>query len=196
MRLITLIFAVAAFVLFAHTATAGSKHESEYAGQETRQIKSLSEADIAELERGGGWGLAKAAELNGVPGPAHLLELKDEIPLTTEQVAAITTLFEKMRTRATEQGATLIELERQLDVHFRMRTITDDDLVSLLQRIGAARAELRYIHLATHLETPQILTEEQIDRYNALRGYAVSDPCDAVPAGHNAAMWRKHNGCE
>jgi hypothetical protein len=27
-----------------------------------------------------------------------------------------------------------------------------------------------------------------------LRGYA-EDPCLAVPEGHDAAMWRKHNGC-
>ena len=45
-------------------ATAGEQHhtagpkDSSYAGQETRQIKSLSGEDIAELRRGGGWGLA------------------------------------------------------------------------------------------------------------------------------------------
>ena len=49
---------------------------SPYAGQESRRIKSLSEQDIAELRAGRGWGLAKAAELNGMPGPAHLLELR------------------------------------------------------------------------------------------------------------------------
>lgn len=54
---------------------------SPYAGLETRAIKSLSDADIETLRQGGGWGLALAAELNGVPGPAHLLELKDEIGL-------------------------------------------------------------------------------------------------------------------
>ncbi len=41
-----------------------SNHDSKYIGQENRAIKSLSSEDIAELERGGGWGLAKAAELN------------------------------------------------------------------------------------------------------------------------------------
>jgi hypothetical protein len=49
---------------------------SPYAGQETRRIKSLSEQDIDELRQGRGWGLAKAAELNGLPGPAHLLEMR------------------------------------------------------------------------------------------------------------------------
>ena len=44
---------------------------------------------IAELEAGSGWGLALPAELNGRPGPAHLLELKEALGLSPEQVAAI-----------------------------------------------------------------------------------------------------------
>lgn len=50
---------------------------SIYAGEKTRLIKTLSEQDLEEIARGGGWGLARAAELNGVPGPTHLLELAD-----------------------------------------------------------------------------------------------------------------------
>jgi hypothetical protein len=53
--------------------------QTPYAGLQNRAIKSLSDNDINELRRGGGWGLALAAELNGMPGPAHLLELKDQI---------------------------------------------------------------------------------------------------------------------
>ena len=51
---------------------------SPYAGQEAREIPTLSEEDIRQLQDGEGWGLAKAAELNGVPGPAHLLEIADQ----------------------------------------------------------------------------------------------------------------------
>jgi hypothetical protein len=51
-----------------------------------RAIKSLSDADIKALRRGEGWGLALPAELNGMPGPAHLLELKDQIPLSQYQI--------------------------------------------------------------------------------------------------------------
>ncbi len=46
-------------------------HKSKYVGEVKREIKSLSESDIEELENGKGWGFAKAAELNGVPGPIH-----------------------------------------------------------------------------------------------------------------------------
>ena len=71
-----------------HSGNHGSA-PSDYAGQETRLIKSLSEDDLEEIARGGGWGLARAAELNGVPGPTHLLELADEIGLTEQQRADI-----------------------------------------------------------------------------------------------------------
>ncbi len=66
---------------------------SQYAGQESRAVKSLSAQDIAALESGSGWGLAKAAELNGLPGPVHLLQMKAEIPLDRAQAAPQLTLI-------------------------------------------------------------------------------------------------------
>ncbi len=170
-------------------------HISTYAVEEARTIKSLSPEDIAELKRGGGWGLAKAAELNGVPGPAHLLEMKKEISLTDSQIVAIKTLHKQMKAQAIDQGRNLIALEQELEIHFQNRTITDSILRSSLKNIADARQNLRYIHLAAHLKTPDILSEEQIQKYNVLRGYTDSNPCNNVPEGHNADMWRKHNGC-
>jgi|SaaInlStandDraft_6_1057023.scaffolds.fasta_scaffold19344_3 hypothetical protein len=173
----------------------GHSNKSKYAGQEQRAIKSLSPDDLVELRRGGGWGLARAAELNGVPGPSHLLELKDKIPLNAIQVKQIRALFESMKIKAVAHGKTLIGLERQLEKHFKDRTINDAILRASLEAIAQTRKNLRYVHLATHLKTPEILSEAQIGKYNDLRGYASSDPCANVPEGHDKKMWRKHNGC-
>ena len=74
--------------------------QTPYAGLQTRTIKSLSESDIKELRQGGGWGLALPAELNGMPGPVHLVELKDRIPLTAEQVQKAQALVQDMRLAA------------------------------------------------------------------------------------------------
>lgn len=172
-----------------------SGHPSKYAGEESRAIKSLSADDIDELRRGGGWGLAKPAELNGVPGPAHLLELKDEIPLAPDQILSITALYETMKAQAVQAGQALIGLEAKLDAGFRERRIDDAGLRALLGEIEMVRRELRYIHLATHLQTPEMLSDTQIARYNELRGYTKTDPCASVPTGHDAAVWRRHNGC-
>jgi len=66
---------------------------------QNRLVKSLSDDDLKELRRGRGWGLALAAELSGMPDPAHLLELKDQIPLTDDQVAKTQALPNDMRKR-------------------------------------------------------------------------------------------------
>lgn len=182
---------------FAAQASDGaSDHRSKYAGQESRSIKSLSAEDITELKRGGGWGLAKAAELNGVPGPIHLLEMKDKIGLDTTQHSAITTIYRRMKSRAVLYGNRLIDLERRLESDFRNRTITDALLRTSLNAIAETKRELRYVHLAAHIETLKILSEKQIRTYNTLRGYSSPDPCANVPKDHDAEMWRRHNGCD
>ena len=174
---------------------ADHSHKSKYAGEEKREIKSLSAIDIEELQNGKGWGLAKAAELNGVPGPVHLLEMKDEIDLSAKQIRAIENLYKKMKQEAIPLGLELIELERELNDHFASQTITDELLRQILQRIAQVHGQLRYVHLSAHLRTPDILKAEQINLYNKLRGYLSDDPCQNIPKGHDPEMWKKHHNC-
>ena len=165
---------VASALLFWSLAVSGNGADSvpsPYAGEEARAVKSLSAEDIAQLRRGAGWGLARAAELNGMPGPFHLLELKEEIPLTHEQVSAITAIHERMREAAIAEGEIFIAGEQALDDAFRAGTVTQESLRTMLAEIARSRARLRFIHLSAHLETPALLTREQIARYDTLRGY-------------------------
>ena len=80
LSLVLLFIFVTSMSVFAETYT------SKYVGEEYRKIKSLSPDDVEELKKGGGWGLAKAAELNGLPGPAHILEMEDKINYFKENV--------------------------------------------------------------------------------------------------------------
>lgn len=166
---------------------------SHYAGQEQREIKSLSPDDISVLRRGGGWGFAKAAELNGVPGPLHLLEMKDRIPLTPAQVTKVSAIYEDMKARAVDRGGRLIELERELEGHFRTWAISDTRLRTLLAEIAEVRGDLRYTHLSAHLAVSEFLTKKQIARYNALRGYK-SNSRDGGSAHHGAPHGKRHHG--
>ena len=192
-----MLYAILIFTLMSSSSFSASKpsYQSEYVGQETREIKSLSEADIEELTNGSGWGLARAAELNGVPGPVHLLEMKKEIGLSPEQTEKIEILYQTMKKQAIPLGLKLIELERKLNNHFADGTITEKLLDDLLEQIAHVRKQLRYVHLSTHLKTPGILTAEQIDLYNTLRGYSSDDPCKNVPEGHDTEMWKRHHNC-
>lgn len=177
-------------------SSSGTSFESSYVGQEKREIKSLSESDIEELKNGKGWGLAKAAELNGVPGPAHLLEMKTEIGLSPEQIGQIEILYQKMQQQAIPLGIKLIEYERELNTLFAKGTVTEELLRGLLEKIAEVQEQLRYVHLSAHLKTPDILTGKQIDLYNELRGYFSSDPCNNIPEGHDPEMWKRHNNCQ
>jgi Spy/CpxP family protein refolding chaperone len=169
--------------------------QTPYAGLQTRAIKSLSENDIKELRQGGGWGLALPAELNGMPGPVHLVELKDRIPLTAEQVQKAQALVQEMRQAAIPAGERLIKAEAALEAAFAGGSVDESSLRRLLSEASSARTELRFIHLSQHLKTVQFLRPEQIKQYNVLRGYA-QDPCASVPAGHNPEMYRRHMGCK
>jgi len=189
------LLAVVAILAFGGASAAVAQEMSQYAGQEKREIKSLSADDIEQLKAGKGWGLAKAAELNGYPGPSHLLEMKDKIGLSGTQLKQVQGIFEEMRSAAVPLGNRLIELERELDKEFSGGTVDRAKLEGLLSEIGKVQGELRFVHLSAHLKTPLILTKEQIRTYNSLRGYGSDDPCRNVPEGHDAEAWKKHNGC-
>ncbi|MEO0486156.1 MAG: Spy/CpxP family protein refolding chaperone [Pseudomonadota bacterium] len=173
---------------------AQSAHQP-YSGLETREIAALSAHDSEDLEAGRGWGLALPAELNGYPGPLHVLDLAEALELTGAQRDQVQAVFVEMQREAQSAGAALVAAERALDGAFSDGTVTGHTLKRLVDAAAEARAALRYVHLSRHLVTLDILTPAQVERYAVLRGYA-DDPCAAVPDGHNAVMWRLHNGCD
>ena len=145
-----------------------------YAGQQTRDVKALSADEQADLLAGRGMGLAKAAELNGYPGPLHVLELARELGLTPEQRARTEALFASMQRDASALGARLVDEERALDALFATRQVDASRLADATKRIGALQAELRRVHLDAHLEQTRILTAAQTARYVELRGYGTA----------------------
>ena len=161
-----------ALVLLAGSAS--SNAQSPYVGQELRGIKALSPQEISDYLSGRGMGLAKAAELNGYPGPAHVLELAVQLELTAEQRAKTEALFQKMQSSAVTLGKELVEQERGLDHLFASRTVNAAILASSLAHIGRLQSQLRQVHLEAHLEQTTLLTRQQVARYIQLRGYAAS----------------------
>ncbi len=144
---------------------------SPYSGEETRQIKALSESDINGLLAGKGMGYAKAAELNGYPGPKHVLELGKQLSLTAEQQKKTETIFASMEASAKSLGAELIAAERELDQAFANKKIDEATLTELINKIGHVESQLRTAHLNAHLQQVKVLNEKQIALYMTLRGY-------------------------
>jgi Spy/CpxP family protein refolding chaperone len=149
--------------------------QQPYAGLQNRSIKSLSDQQIADLNAGRGIGLALAAELNGYPGPSHAIELANQLNLSPEQITKLKALFETMKAEAIALGVSTISQERKLNDEFANRTITLTKLVEATQEIGATQAALRVTHLKYHLSTVDILSPEQVARYNELRGYKTDE---------------------
>lgn len=144
---------------------------SPYAGQEDRAIKALAPETVAGLRRAEGMGLAKAAELNGWPGPRHVLDLAEELELTPVQERRARELFEAMRTEAVRLGEAIIERERALDRAFAGSTVADRELTRRTAEIARLWGELRTVHLRAHLAMRQVLDPAQVRRYAELRGY-------------------------
>jgi hypothetical protein len=149
--------------------------QSPYAGQESREIKALSPQEVSDLLAGKGMGLAKAAELNGYPGPMHVLELAAQLQLTPDQTSKTEALFKKVKAQAADIGRELVEEERALDRQFSSKSITPASLQSSLERLAKLQAELRRAHLETHLEQTALLSDTQIAAYSKLRGYGAGD---------------------
>ena len=145
---------------------------TEYSGQQNREIKALSETEITGYLEGRGMGFAKAAELNGYPGPAHVLELADGLVLTPKQRARAQALKDSMK-NAASLGARLVDTERRLDTLFVRGEATDQGITWLVEKIGQLQAEIRLVHLRAHLLMRDVLTADQISKYKQARGYAV-----------------------
>lgn len=165
MNLCALVF-ILSIALSAHAV-----QQSPYSGQEIRDIKALSQQEIEGFLAGKGMGFAESAELNGYPGPAHVLELADQLNLTPEQHARTSEIFQRMESSAKSLGVQLIEAERNLELLFRSREIDSASLRTAVERIANLQAQVRVVHLKAHLEQTDVLTDQQSVSYSKFPYY-------------------------
>ena len=167
-----------ALVLASITALAAcaDKPVSPYAGQQMRSIKALSDAEAKGLLEGAGLGFAKPAELNGYPGPMHVLDNAAALGVDESQRQAIRAILDRHKAEARALGAELVRLESELDRLFATHAAQPERIDATLSDIGRVTARLRASHLKAHLQTTALLTPQQVDRYAALRGYNDGNP--------------------
>jgi Spy/CpxP family protein refolding chaperone len=169
-----IIFAVLLLSTTAQGQHAGHAHGSAstpYTGFQHRKIKALSAEQMADLRAGRGMTSALAAELNGYPGPLHVLELADKLSLTAAQRATMEGLITTMRQDAVAAGEALIMAEAELDKLFAAGQADEASLTAKMHLVTHAQGQVRLIHLRTHLPARATLTAEQIALYSQLRGY-------------------------
>lgn len=144
---------------------------SAYSALLDTEIRGLSPELIEAYRTGAGAGLALPAELNGYPGPRHVLDLADELDLTEDQQSEIQDLYDNMLPEAILLGEQILHAEAELELAFRDNTMDEIFLKEQLAEIGRLQSQLRFVHLRTHLATIDILTSHQVVQYNSLRGY-------------------------
>jgi len=176
-----ILLAAFAAISFALPALAADTPANPYVGQQARSIKALSDEDITALRKGEGMGMAKAAELNGYPGPAHVLTLARQLSLTDDQTRQVQLIFNRMSAEAKLLGEGLITRERLLDQLFAAGHADRDHITAETASIGELQGRLRSVHLSAHLEVRTLLTSDQIASYHQLRGYGD----DAMPSQHH-----------
>jgi transcriptional regulator with XRE-family HTH domain len=156
-----------------------------YAGQDARPIAGLTVERVAGLREGAGLGYAQSAELNGFPGPQHVLELAGELDLTPQTVAAVEAIRASMRSRAQALGEALIAGEIALDALFSGPVApAPEAIVAQTARIAAIEGQLRAVHLVAHLETAPLLSPHQRMIYARHRGYAAQGGAHGHANGH------------
>ncbi len=131
----------------------------------------LSEQQAQRLLTGRGMGLARPAEMNGYPGPMHVLDLADELALTPEQQQQAHSIRERVMTEAPMLGRQIVEKELALDQLFRSGSADATRIDELTHKIGRLRAELRAIHLQAHLVMQRALAVDQIRTYMTARSH-------------------------
>ena len=140
-----------------HDAPSAMAHHHSCAGEER-----------AAIERGEGFGMAGPADRSGYPGPKHAIELRKELKLSPEQVAALEKLQAGITEKAVARGKEMFAAEALLEEMFREGR-TEADLREQSFRIDSLHAELRWVHLSAHLAARALLTPEQIAAYLRVR---------------------------
>ena len=135
------------------------------------EIRRLDQDTIEGYLTRKGLGQALPAELNGYPSPRHTIDMDEELELTEKQLAQVQALFDDMQSTVIPLGEKYLEYVAELELIFREGTITDEYLQSHLEKITGIEAQMRYVHLSTHLATIDILSHDQIMQYNMMRGY-------------------------
>jgi hypothetical protein len=152
-------------------AAPGQDASSPYAGLQDRSIKALSAEHMADLRAGRGMGLALPAELNGYPGPLHVLELAGPLGLEPGQLQQARQWLASMKVEAQALGEELIAAETGLDHLFRDGLASADNVAEATARAARVQGRLRASHLKYHLAMKALLTPAQVAQYNRLRGY-------------------------
>ena len=160
MRPLSVSAAAAVTALVALAAPAWAQHGGGGAGASGHQAAQVCLAEFEQVVgEGRGFGLAFAADQNGYPGPMHVLELKERLTLSPEQEASARALMHAMFAASRPASGRLLEAEAKLRRLFAGGGADEASVRAAVGEVERLRAEVRLVHLLTHLKTRALLSE-------------------------------------
>jgi Spy/CpxP family protein refolding chaperone len=166
-------------------AARAAAHAAE-AAREGTGIPALPEEQVAAYLDGRAMWMAGVAELNHYPGPRQVLELVQQLGLTAEQQQATMNLYDELRPEAIGLGKQLVEQEQRLNRIFAWGQASEANIEQIVTDIGDLQARLRLTHLLAHISARELLTKEQLKRYDELQGYGEQTGENSNKMGCNA----------
>ena len=136
------------------------------------------------LLNGEGMGQAQYAEMNGYPGPKHILDLADKLKLTDTQKKSIQEIYQEMSLRAKELGKRIIGVEEEMHEAFRTGLVNESSVRDDAEQIGRMRGKLRAVHLIAHIRAKKFMTDDQIALYTKLRAEEQNSSSKATQHQH------------
>jgi Spy/CpxP family protein refolding chaperone len=156
--------------------TAGAQHPGHGAhqghtggGDGHRAAQTCATEFDQVVAEGRGFGMAFAADQNGYPGPLHIIELRERLALTPDQVAKAEALMRAMFDESRPKSARLLSAEARLRRLFADGAANEAAVRTVVAEVERARSDVRLVHLLTHLRARDVLTESQRRLYHDMR---------------------------
>jgi Spy/CpxP family protein refolding chaperone len=106
----------------------------------------------------------------------HVLELRERLKLSPDQETKARELMHAMFAESRPKSAELLEAESTLRRLFAARSADEASVRAAVAEVERLRADVRLVHLLTHLKTRELLTETQRRIYHEARWGAREPP--------------------
>ena len=161
---------VAGTMLSSHAAAQGAHAGHGAQAGAPRHAPDVCEREFEQVVADGrGFGMAFAADRQGYPGPLHVLELARHLGLTADQETRVRGLMDATFAESRPKGALLLAAERRLEALFGSGRLDETSVGAAVAEVERLRADLRALHLLTHVRTREVLTDAQRRAYHAAR---------------------------
>lgn len=110
------------------------------------------------------------AQLHGYPAPAELLDLREYLALSPEQIAEVEDIAARLAIAEKEILQEIIRLEKEIDQALAARELSVEVLHRQAVEVGSLHGRLRATQLEGHLSVATLLSPEQLQLYMRLRG--------------------------